>query len=82
MGSGPDDAEVDPEALVAEVEKYLAIATPDGVVKAGRSCRVGCACRSVSGTGHLADRRSDLKSATGPRCVSLSGLTIELMLVI
>ena len=31
---------------------------------------------------HLADRSSDLKSATGPRCVSLSGLTIELMLVI
>ena len=31
---------------------------------------------------HLADRRSDLKSATGPRCASFSGLTIELMLVI
>jgi hypothetical protein len=31
---------------------------------------------------HLADRSSDLKSPTGPRCVSLSGLTIELMLVI
>ena len=31
---------------------------------------------------HLADRSSDLKSASGPRCVSLSGLTIELMLVI
>ena len=33
-------------------------------------------------TDHLADCRSDLRSATGPRCVSLSGLTIELMLVI
>ena len=31
---------------------------------------------------HLADLSSDLKSATGPRWVSLSGLTIELMLVI
>jgi hypothetical protein len=31
---------------------------------------------------HLADPSSDLKSATGPRWVSLSGLTIELILVI
>ena len=31
-------------------------------------------------TAHLADLSSALKSATGPRCVSLSGLTIELML--
>ena len=31
---------------------------------------------------HLADLSSDLRSATGPRCVSLSGLTIALMLLI
>jgi hypothetical protein len=31
--------------------------------------------------GHLADPRSDPKSPTGPRRVSLSGLTIALMLV-
>ena len=31
---------------------------------------------------HLADLSSDLTSATGPRCASLSGLTIALMLVI
>ena len=31
---------------------------------------------------HLADLSSDVKSATGPRWVSLSGLTIELMPVI
>ncbi len=34
------------------------------------------------GRAYLDDCRSDVKSATGPRCISLSGLTIELMLVI
>lgn len=38
--------------------------------------------RSTSAGVHLADLSSDLKSATGPRWVSLSGLTIELILVI
>src|ERR687890_2838444 len=38
--------------------------------------------RGKSAGVHLAGLSSDLKSATGPRCVSLSGLTIELMLVI
>ena len=47
-----------------------------GVAGCGRSGRW------VRGTSHLADRSSDLKSATGPRWVSLSGLTIALMLVI
>jgi hypothetical protein len=36
----------------------------------------------VARTRHLADGSSGVESATGPRCVSLSGLTIALMLVI
>src|SRR5215208_8306371 len=31
------------------------------------SCSVGCSCRCVRGTSHLADRSSDLKSATAPK---------------
>jgi hypothetical protein len=38
--------------------------------------------RRPSGGVHLAVLSSDLWSATGPRCVSLSGLTMALMLVI
>src|SRR5918995_1339608 len=57
------------------------MARPD-LPNTGRSGRVGSSCRWVRGTDHLADRSSDFWSATGPRCVSLSGLTIALMLVI
>ena len=46
----------------------------------------GAAASSCAGRGQapvqLADPSSDAKSPTGPRCDSLSGLTIELMLVI
>ena len=35
---------------------------------------------STDGPDYLADDRSEAKSPTGPRCVSLSGLTIPLML--
>ena len=59
---------------------------------AGRSpgCETGAAaaaCGTAPGPRreagvHLADLSSNVKSATGPRWVSLSGLTIELMLVI
>src|SRR5262249_48315802 len=43
----------------------------------------GRAGRPGSSAGvHLADLSSDVKSPTGPRCASLSGLTIALMLVI
>jgi hypothetical protein len=39
-------------------------------------------CRAASHSTGLCELSIDLKSPTGPRCVSLSGLTIELMLVI
>src|SRR5262249_28918860 len=38
--------------------------------------------RATSRAAHLAELSSDVKSPTGPRCASLSGLTIALMPVI
>ena len=46
------------------------------------SRRCGVSLSASWPNGHLTDRSRDSKSPTGPRCVSLSGLTIELMLLI
>jgi hypothetical protein len=56
---------------------------PDEKTSAARSAAPNSyPADAANGGVHLADLSSDLKSAIGPRCVSLSGLTIELMLVI
>ena len=55
---------------------------PSADRRSGRGERERTGARGPRRGVHFADLSSDLTSATGPRWVSLSGLTIELMLVI